>query len=559
MSDRVIEFRWNPKQSRFILSKSKYLSLSGGIRAGKSWAICYKVWQWTEKYPGIRIVLCRWTQDALDVQLAPEWHRMCAMVGAQPAWNAKEQCDEMPNGSLVYLRALKSSDDAQRFSKLAGLTVSVLALDQAEEAEADVIRHYVPARLSQPGFPHAFWITPNPGLPTHWSSEWFPEDNSRKGYEYIHTTPYDNRINLGEEYITDLEDAYPPGSLEHRRLIQGKRGLMVAGDPIYAPYFDEHVHVAADGDEPVAFDPRMPLYEAWDFGTLRPAVVYGQFPVGGRMHVLGGIRGNRLPLDSFVPMVLETRAQWFPQLQPGMLLSTCDPAGQAPNSHGSRTAVDTLRSFGIYPTVHENANDPRIRAGCIEDVIGYLRRRAHDGAALFRLNPRFVMLGTKGAKHQPMLQEVFEGGYCYDPKKTYQGTIYQGITPPMKDKLYEDLANALEYLVLAFGPADAAFRAGHILNAVDARRAQRELGSAVEDRTLDPTHAAIVDRLEDLSRLPLKPEERAHYARQLTEARTEAIADRLARRALRRAQADREEQPAAASFGRGGYLRRQRL
>ena len=91
--------------------------------------------------------------------------------------------------------------------------------------------------------------------------------------------------------------------------------------------------------------------------------------------------------------------------------TTCDPVGQAPNSHGPRTAVETLRGFGIYPVVHENANDPRIRAGCIEEVIGYLRRRAHDGAVLFRLNPRFVMLGGKrGPKHAPMLQEAWERG-----------------------------------------------------------------------------------------------------------------------------------------------------
>jgi hypothetical protein len=481
------------------------------------------------------------------------------MVGARPVWNAKEQCDEMPNGSLVYLRALKSSDDAQRFSKLAGLTISVLALDQAEEAEGDVIRHYVPARLSQPGFPHAFWITPNPGLPTHWSSEWFPEDNSRKGYEYIHTTPYDNRVNLGEEYIADLEDAYPPGSLEHRRLILGKRGLMVAGDPIYGPYFNELEHVAADGQEPVAFDPRLPLYESWDFGTLRPAVVYGQFPVGGRMHLLGGIRGDRLPLDSFVPMVIETRAEWFPNLPPGMLQTTCDPAGQAPNSHGSKTAVATLQSFGIYPVVHENANDPRIRAGCIEEVIGYLRRRAHDGTPLFRLNPRFVMLGGKrGPRHAPMLQEAFEGGYCYDPKKTYSGTIYQGITPPLKDKLYEDLANAVEYLTLAFGPPDAAFRAGYIQNPADAKRAQKVISTAAEQRVADDAAVAIMRRLEDVAGLPLTPHERASYARAVSTARSEVEADRLARRAVRLAQVDRNERyrwGRDVESGRGGYGR----
>jgi hypothetical protein len=553
---RIVEFAWNPKQSRFILSISKYLSLSGGVRAGKTWALCFKVWQWTQKYPGIRIVLSRWSDDNLQAQLVPQWRGMCRKVGASPEWNAKEEAEEFSNGSIVYLRSLKSSDDSQRFSKLAGLTISVLAIDQGEEAEADVIRHYVPARLSQPGFPHAFWITPNPSLPTHWTSEWWPEDDSRPGYEYIHTTPYDNRINLGEEYITDLESAYEPGSLEHRRLILGKRGLMVAGDPIYGPHFNEALHVGVDDAPPVKWDPRLPLLESWDFGTLRPAVVYGQFPIGGRMHVLGGIRGQRLPLDQFVPLVLETREKWFPGLDPAMVMTTCDPAGQAPNSHGSRTAVETLRSYGVYPVVHENANDPRIRAGCIEEIVGYLRRRAHDGAPLFKLNPRFVLLSTKGPKYAPMLQEVFEGGYCYDPKKTYHGTQYQGITPPLKDKLYEDLANAVEYLVYAFAPPDAAFRAGFIQNPADARRAKRTMqehagtGSVVEDQR------EILERLDAVSRLPLRPEERARIAGQLTQARSGVEAARISRRAL--ALAQRDSDPAdrmGSGLSRGGYVR----
>jgi hypothetical protein len=120
-----------------------------------------------------------------------------------------------------------------------------------------------------------------------------------------------------------------------------------------------------------------------------------------------------------------------------------------------------------------------------------------------------------------MLQEAFEGGYCYDPKKTYSGTIYQGITPPLKDKLYEDLANGVEYFTLAFGPPDAAFRAGYIQNPTDAKRAQKVIGTAAEQRVVDDAAAAIMRRLEDVARLPLAPHERARYASELASARTE--------------------------------------
>jgi hypothetical protein len=48
-----------------------------------------------------------------------------------------------------------------------------------------------------------------------------------------------------------------------------------------------------------------------------------------------------------------------------------------------------------------------------------------------------------------------------------------------------DLGNATEYLVLAFSPPDAAVLAGHIHSPADARRAKRELASAVEARVVE--------------------------------------------------------------------------
>jgi hypothetical protein len=514
----TVELSWNPKQSRFILSEAKRLNLEGGVRAGKTWALLYKVWDWCRRFPGIRIVLTRWSQDALDAQLKPEWRRVCHMLGTTIVWHADEEYDEFPTGSVVYLRALHTSDDSKRYSKLAGLTVSVIAIDQAEEVEEDVLKHYVPARLSQPGFPHALWITPNPPMPDHWIAKRWPEDGSNPGHELIVTTPYDNQVTLGEEYIRDLEVEYPPDSLEYRRLIMGKRGLVVSGQPIYARHFREREHVASEGATLVSCDPYTPLLESWDFGTLRPCVVWGQFPSDGRMHVLGGVMGDDVPLELFIPIVQEYRASWFPSVSTGVLQWTCDPAGQIPNSHGSRTAVDILRDFGIYPLVRENANDPRVRAAAIQQTIGYLRRRAHDGGPVFRLHPRFVVVAEGGRRDVPVLEQLFEGGYTYDPKRTYSGTQYKGLVPPRKDGYYEHPANALEYLVTVFAPPHAAELAGLVRNPAADQRARKLLRArGIEE----PSDRSV-----------------ANLARVIQQARAENQREKEEWRRLRRAQRD---------------------
>jgi hypothetical protein len=560
----LVELSWNPKQSRFILSESKRLNLEGGVRAGKSWSLCYKVWEWCRRYPGIRIVLSRWMQDHLDAQLKPEWRAMCQRLGTPLLWHGDEEYDELPNGSMVYLRALHTSDDSKRYSKLAGLTIAVLAIDQAEEAEEDVVKHYVPARLSQPGFPHAVWITPNPPSPDHWIASRWPEDGSNPSHELIHTTPYDNEINLGHEYIEDLEIEYPPDSLEYRRLIMGKRGLVVSGQPIYARHFREREHVGLEGDAPVELQPYAPLLAALDFGTLRPACVFGQAPIGGKFHLLGGLMGDKIELEAFVPIVQDYVAEWFPTVNLQTIQWTADPAGQIPNSHGSRTAINILWDFGIAPMVRENANDPRVRAASIETLVGYLKRCTFDGSPVFRLNPRFVVVSATGRKQLPVVQQLLEGGYAYDPKARYTGHLYRGIRKPRKDGYYEHPANCIEYLMTAFAPVDAAEQAGVLRNPDAVKRARRELTSqtgVIRERLTHERQRTGDDR--PVTEADVEREIVAILARKdpdvrLQQIRAENERQKAEWKAVRAAQRDPDEtfqwhrEPA---LGRGGYHR----
>lgn len=86
---------WNPKQSRFLKSLVAYLLLEGGVRAGKSFVLCFKVLYYCIKYPGIHCALTRWTQDGLDAQLRPVWRYICGLAGVSLKWHADEEYDEL--------------------------------------------------------------------------------------------------------------------------------------------------------------------------------------------------------------------------------------------------------------------------------------------------------------------------------------------------------------------------------------------------------------------------------------------------------------------------------
>jgi hypothetical protein len=158
-----------------------------------------------------------------------------------------------PNGSLVYVRGLKPSEGASLFSKFAGLNLALIYLDQPEEIPHSVFQA-LKARLSQPGYPHEMYLSPNPPEEDHWLAEEFPLADSfaedvvcKPNYRYIRTTVYDNRENLDPEYVPQLEADYPEGHVLRRRFIEGRRGLSVEGTPVYKGYFQPHQACPARG------------------------------------------------------------------------------------------------------------------------------------------------------------------------------------------------------------------------------------------------------------------------------------------------------------------------
>jgi hypothetical protein len=450
-----IDFYWNTPQSQFLLTRAQvggpieYIDLEGAIRAGKSTPAVSKLAEYAVTYPGIHMGAARWSQDALDAQVKPLWRDMAGKQGLTLQWHADEEYDEVqPFGSRVYLRALKASEETNRYGKLAGLTLSVLWVDQPEEVPHDVYKAYIPGRLSQPGFPHEAWLTPNPPGEGHWLAIEFPEDNSLAHHTYIRTTVYDNRHNLGDAYIADLERAYPVGTVLRRRFIDGKRGLSVQGKPVYGGYFDRERHAQI-----VDMNGQLPLYEAWDYGFHRPCVVWSQFTPWGGFHVLGGVMGEDIYLEDFAPLALQQRTEWFPD--PMTIEACADPAGSHRNSQGvNRSGLDTLfECLGYKPRVVLNSNAPEMRDYAIQTAAGYMRRRALRGGEAFQVHPtRWRVISQRDAKSTPFAVDGLEAGYVWDNRvvRTSRG---KSIQVPLKDKYYEHAMNNLEYLVLNFGPA----------------------------------------------------------------------------------------------------------
>lgn len=482
MSTIEIEFRGPLADA--LRDDARYLDVEGAFRSGKSWWGCYNILRGAVKYPGMASLVCRTTDTATHTILRPTLAKVAQRVGIPIQWQGEQSFWRLDNGSQVYVMGLKSSEEATRYAKFRGLTLARIFWDQPEEGKKDYFEE-LQGRLSQPGYPQQFILTPNPEFSEdHWLARFFPYSNVNPGYRVYTVSIYDNAQNLDVETIRALESAYPAGHPKRRPALLGLRGVKVLGDPVYGAYFDLAHHVA-----PIDMNPMLSLLEAWDFGRRNPAVLWAQYTPFNGLHWLGGVMGLSMALEDFKPAVCQLRRRWFPR--PLEVQHCCDPAGSHANSQGLRNnGVAVLKDEQIggeaIPVRYiENSNAPDVRRGVIERIQGYMRRRTPMGEA-FQVHPdRWVLLSNKGETPSQVVLEALQAGYVWDMDHP-RNVGNKQIVVPVKDGWFEHLMNCAEYMELNFGGAQPT-------EAQAARRAARIEAQAmrVMQKDRDPEDARV--------------------------------------------------------------------
>lgn len=443
-AERECRMVWKGTQSEALLDETRELDIEGALRASKTTICLWKVLNACLEHPGIHCLISRYSDQVTHSLLAPVWRAICEDAGVRLVWNAREQFDQLPNGSIVYIMGLKAQDQTARYSRFRGLTLAMIYLDQAEEVPKDVYLELA-ARLSQKGHPHQIIISPNSVEVTHWIAQEFPENNAAPSRKYIALSVHDNAHNLPAEVIPNLERIYPPEHPKHRTMVLGKRGLNVVGEPVYKGAFERQRHEVM-----YPYDPQLTLDESIDFGKHHPCVVWRQTSPLGQVRYVGGILGQDLYLEDFLPLVKQWRGRWFPE--PCEVRTCCDPAGVSDNSQGTKNSgVGILKQHGFRPKWRKNANSPAIRLAMVERTAGRMRRRTPGGAECFVVakDERWLRLSTEQVVEDRFLADGYEAGYVWDPHLVSVGN--KQVRRPKKDGWYEHGQNCAEYLELTFG------------------------------------------------------------------------------------------------------------
>lgn len=442
----------------FVADQTREICAEGGLNSGKTIAALTRQVLRLKHEPGISTFIARWTSEATNDKLRPDFEKVCRLEGmGEWEFDEKRKVYQFPNGSRTFAFGLKttSSDPEQRYEKIRGLPVSDIYLDQPESVPADIaeelrlrLRPDIEATTSGRNYPQRIVFTPNPVPKNHWLATQFPEDNSIPGRKLYSISLLDNAHNLPKETIEAALLTYPPEHPMHRIKILGKRGVTISGQSIYGAMFSRDLHLRT-----TEINPHVPLLEVLDFGKANPCVLWSQFDQWGRWIWHGGIMGEGVPLGTFCDILTVQRANWFPKL--AQLFQACNPAGMtAVQSDLTATPVEVLRQHGIYPRVVANSNQPIIRRAAIDRITEYLQRRTIKGEA-FQCDPdRWLIVSPSDNREEAFGPEAMQFGYVWDAigaKLKTKRSANKPITIPQEDGWYEHVMTCAELTELNFG------------------------------------------------------------------------------------------------------------
>jgi hypothetical protein len=331
-----------------------------------------------------------------------------------------------PNHSQIVFR------DTAKLGRFLGPEYGWAHIDEAQEEPESTFKDLL-ARLRRPvAAPYRkFMLTTNPPPKTHWIARVFGEDSEPAVKVIVEPTTQQaitfRRMTVSTRVNTHLDASYLAGLIvghapaERQRIIEGAYGFFPEGPPVYAPPFVYERHVGQP-----AWNSRLPLVRAWDFGYRHPAVSWHQVERCERLwahwHILGELDAERVYAEAFASEhVLPMTERLFPGHLKTLVIDVGDTAGAAFSDKGP---------------------GPIIRLSAPPWSLSFRHKRCS-----IELDPIRQVLGAVCACGKPRVQvhqrcanliDGFAGGY-HMPKNP------QVHDKPVKDHFYDDFMDSVRY------------------------------------------------------------------------------------------------------------------
>lgn len=430
--------------AEFIADPTPEICFEGARFSGKTWAALVKIIQSCLDHTGIEWLICRYSGTEVENTLQPEFERMLNRFGITAPWDERQRAYIFPAKagkiSKVFAFGLKAQTITQELSKVRGLSVGGIWLEQAEETPRKILEE-LPFATRQPDYPHQVIYTPNPTTKDHFLVDRFPDDNHIPHRKHYRVSLYNNP-HVPKDKLKELEADFPPTHARYKSLVMGMRGVNVVGIPVYDRVFDRDTHVTD-----LRWNDERPVLEAIQFGQHHPAWVAVQRNYFGGMDILSAVMGKFLFLDTFLPLVQQCREAWFPAAR---FKTYCD----APPETGMArfTNINTLRLSGLEPHWAPNSSAADQREAVIQGISADLRKRGKYGIRLNADHSRFRVISTENLKtdrlgvQDDFLLDGLESAYVWDDHAISVGS--KKVRQPKADEWTDSAQRCLENLWL---------------------------------------------------------------------------------------------------------------
>lgn len=346
MTQRVYRMEEGGLQYRFNELRKKIQIYGGGFANGKTAAsIVLKILPIAKDYPGANILVARSTYPKLNDTIRKEFIKWCP-----PSWiksfpkgqNSSNTCT-LKNGTEINFRYVsqQGKNEESTTSNLLSATYDLIVIDQIEDPEINHkdfldlmgrLRGSTPYTGDDPSMPKSgprwFIVTCNPTRNWFFSKVVKPlQEYERSGrvtedliidkrgellIDLVEGATYENRANLGEDYIELLEASYR-GQMRDRFLL----GKWAAYEGLVFWMFDDDVHtVSKRAAEQYYWDMLSAgfvpeILEGYDHGMIVPSCyLFGYVDFMGNTILLDGFYKKEFPIGDATKEIKRIREKY---------------------------------------------------------------------------------------------------------------------------------------------------------------------------------------------------------------------------------------------------------
>lgn len=214
---------------RSLGSDSRYFVITGGRGSGKSYSVNSFLLLLTYE-AGHVILFTRYTLISAHISIMPEFIDKIQTAGLSEHFKVtKDEIINIQTGSKILFKGIKTSSGTQtaNLKSLAGVTTWVL--DEAEELTDEDTFDKIDFSIRVKGVQNRVMVILNPATKEHFIYKKFFEgagveagENTTKGNTtYIHTTYIDNKENLSESFLLQIERMKQNNPHKYNHVIMG--------------------------------------------------------------------------------------------------------------------------------------------------------------------------------------------------------------------------------------------------------------------------------------------------------------------------------------------------